>query len=159
MHMAVEASFWFHPLVWWIGAREVDERERACDEAVLRAGSQPSDYAEGILTVCRWSLASPVMCVSGITGSDLRTRIETIMANRVGRRLNAMGRMLLASPRQRCWLGRLASVCSTLRRNRRTPRARTSTSSRSSGRPKTPAPAPISLLCLGAACTRGTTRS
>jgi uncharacterized protein (TIGR03435 family) len=96
MHMAVEASFWFHPLVWWIGAREVDERERACDEAVLRAGSQPSDYAEGILTVCRWSLASPVMCVSGITGSDLRTRIETIMANRVGRRLNAMGRMLLA---------------------------------------------------------------
>ena len=97
IHMLVEAIFWFHPLVWWIAVRQVDERERACDEAVLRAGSQPSDYAEGILTVCRWSLGSPVMCVSGITGSDLRTRIEMIMANHVGRRLNAMGRMLLVA--------------------------------------------------------------
>ncbi|HET9830347.1 MAG TPA: M56 family metallopeptidase [Vicinamibacterales bacterium] len=97
MHMAVEVIFWFHPLVWWIAARQVDERERACDEAVLRAGSRPSDYADSILTVCRWSLGSPVSCVSGITGSDLRTRIEMIMANRVGRRLNAMGRMLLVA--------------------------------------------------------------
>jgi uncharacterized protein (TIGR03435 family) len=97
MHMAAEAIFWFHPLVWWIGARQVDERERACDEAVLQAGSQPEDYAEGILTVCRWSLASPVRCVSGITGSDLRRRIETIMANRVGRRLTATGRLLLVA--------------------------------------------------------------
>ena len=32
VHMLVEALFWFHPLVWWIGARMVDERERACDE-------------------------------------------------------------------------------------------------------------------------------
>jgi bla regulator protein BlaR1 len=97
MHMAVEAIFWFHPLVWWIAARQVDERERACDEAVLRAGSQPSDYAEGILTVCRWSLGAPVMCVSGITGSDLRMRIEMIMANRAGRRLSAMGRIVLVA--------------------------------------------------------------
>ena len=97
MHMFVEAIFWFHPLVWWIGNRQVEERELACDEAVLRAGSQPTDYAAGILTVCRWSLGSPVMCVSGITGSDLRERIETIMANRVGRRLNMTGRMLLAT--------------------------------------------------------------
>jgi uncharacterized protein (TIGR03435 family) len=96
MHMAVEAIFWFHPLVWWIAARQVDERERACDEAVLRAGSQPADYAEGILTVCRWSLRSPMMCVSGITGSNLRARIESIMANRVGRRLSAAGCVLLA---------------------------------------------------------------
>jgi bla regulator protein blaR1 len=96
MHMAVEGIFWFHPLVWWIAVRQVDERERACDEAVLHAGSQPADYAEGILTVCRWALGSPLMCVSGITGSDLRARIETIMAHRVGRQLNATGRILLA---------------------------------------------------------------
>ena len=35
IHMLVEAAFWFHPLVWWIGSRLVDERERACDESVL----------------------------------------------------------------------------------------------------------------------------
>ena len=55
--MAVEAMFWFHPAVWWIESRLIDERERACDEAVLQSGSQPSDYAEGILEVCRQSVA------------------------------------------------------------------------------------------------------
>jgi bla regulator protein blaR1 len=29
MHMVVEAMFWFHPLVWWLGARLMEERERA----------------------------------------------------------------------------------------------------------------------------------
>ncbi|MEN6604154.1 MAG: M56 family metallopeptidase, partial [Bryobacteraceae bacterium] len=28
-HMVVEAVFWFHPLVWWLGVRMVEERERA----------------------------------------------------------------------------------------------------------------------------------
>jgi len=41
IHMLVEAIFWFHPLVWWISARLVEERERACDEDVLRLGSEP----------------------------------------------------------------------------------------------------------------------
>src|SRR5215831_677499 len=44
--MAVQAVFWFHPLVWWIGVRLVDERERACDEDVLRRGNEPDVYAE-----------------------------------------------------------------------------------------------------------------
>ena len=35
IHMVVEAIFWFYPAVWWIGTRLVEERERACDEAVL----------------------------------------------------------------------------------------------------------------------------
>jgi beta-lactamase regulating signal transducer with metallopeptidase domain len=26
IHMLVEAIFWFHPLVWWMGTRLVDER-------------------------------------------------------------------------------------------------------------------------------------
>ena len=32
VHMIAEAVFWFHPMIWWIGARLVEERERACDE-------------------------------------------------------------------------------------------------------------------------------
>jgi beta-lactamase regulating signal transducer with metallopeptidase domain len=39
VHMAVEAIFWFHPLVWWIGSRLLEERELACDEEVLRMGA------------------------------------------------------------------------------------------------------------------------
>jgi len=51
IHMIVEAVFWFHPLVWWIGARLVEEREHTCDEEVLRSGSEPLVYAEGILNL------------------------------------------------------------------------------------------------------------
>jgi len=53
VHMVVEALFWFHPLVWWLGARQIEERERACDEAVVRSGSEPKLYAETILHACR----------------------------------------------------------------------------------------------------------
>ena len=40
IHMFVEAIFWFHPLVWWLGARIVEERERACVEEVLQLGDE-----------------------------------------------------------------------------------------------------------------------
>ena len=40
MHMLVAALFWFHPFVWWIGARLIDERERACDEGAVELGSE-----------------------------------------------------------------------------------------------------------------------
>ena len=93
-HMFVEAAFWFHPLVWWIGARLVDERERACDEEILRQGREPLIYAESILKVCEFYLQSPIECVSGVTGSDLKRRIERIMTPRVVTRLN-LGRKLL----------------------------------------------------------------
>jgi len=64
LSVLVEAVFWFHPLVWWIRTRLVAERERACDEEVLRLGSEPEVYAEGILNVCRMYVQSPMACVS-----------------------------------------------------------------------------------------------
>jgi bla regulator protein BlaR1 len=95
VHMLVEATFWFHPLVWWIERRLIDERERACDEAVLSAGSRPADYAQGILTVCRWSVGSPLPCVAGVTGSDLRRRIEVILRGGLGRPIGGGTRLAL----------------------------------------------------------------
>jgi bla regulator protein BlaR1 len=82
IHMAVQAIFWFHPLTWWIGSRLVDEREKACDEEVLRLGCKPHIYAESILTICKLYLESPLACVAGVTGSNLKRRIEAIMKNR-----------------------------------------------------------------------------
>jgi uncharacterized protein (TIGR03435 family) len=82
IHMAVQAIFWFHPLTWWIGSRLLAERERACDEEVLRGGCKPDVYAESILAICRLYLASPLACVSGVTGSNLKRRIEAILRNR-----------------------------------------------------------------------------
>jgi bla regulator protein BlaR1 len=79
LHMFVETLFWFHPVVWWIGSRLIDERERDCDEAVLRRGSQPGDYARSIVQVCQTYMESPLPCASGISGSDLKKRIREIM--------------------------------------------------------------------------------
>ncbi|HUP41425.1 MAG TPA: M56 family metallopeptidase [Vicinamibacterales bacterium] len=77
--MIVRAVFWFHPLVWLIGARLIDERERACDERVLALGGRATTYAESILETCRLCLASPAINVSGVTGGNLKTRINRIM--------------------------------------------------------------------------------
>jgi uncharacterized protein (TIGR03435 family) len=97
IHMVVEAIFWFHPLVWWLGARLVEERERACDEEVVRLGNPPHVYAEGILTVCKFYLESPLVCVSGVTGSNLRRRIESIMAHRGTQGLTFAKKLLLTA--------------------------------------------------------------
>ena len=53
MHMLVEAIFWFHPGVWWLGAQMAEERERACDEEVLELGKSAQVYAESILKTLR----------------------------------------------------------------------------------------------------------
>ena len=92
----VEALFWFHPLVWFIKVRLIEEQERACDEEVLRLGGDPQVYAESILRICEFYLTSPLICVSGITGSNLKKRIEDIMRNRVALKLSLSRALLLA---------------------------------------------------------------
>jgi uncharacterized protein (TIGR03435 family) len=96
IHMFVQALFWFHPLVWWLGAKLVQEREWACDEEVLRLGKDPQDYAEGILKICEFYLESPLACVSGVTGADMKKRIHAIMTHRIGSRLGFAKKLLLA---------------------------------------------------------------
>jgi hypothetical protein len=97
IHMIVEALFWFFPLTWWVGARLIDERERACDEAVLSGGNEPGAYAESILKVCKFYLHSPVACVAGVSGADLKRRVESIMSGCNTIRLGITKRTLLAA--------------------------------------------------------------
>ena len=96
IHMFVETVFWFHPLVWWIGKRMVEERERACDEEVLRLGGEPRVYADGILNVCKLYVESPLVCMSGVTGSNLKKRIEEIMTRPIVKPLSSGRRLLMA---------------------------------------------------------------
>jgi bla regulator protein blaR1 len=96
LHMAVEAIFWFHPLVWWLGARLVDERERACDEAVVQSGNPPQVYAESILRACEFCVESPLACASGVMGADLKKRIVQIMTHPDALRLGLRKKLLLA---------------------------------------------------------------
>jgi uncharacterized protein (TIGR03435 family) len=97
LHMIVEAVFWFHPLVWWLGARLVDERERACDEEVLELGSERHIYAESILKVCEFCVGSPLACVSGVTGADLKKRMVHIMSEHVASKLDLRKKLLLTA--------------------------------------------------------------
>ncbi len=82
VHMVVEALFWFHPAVRWIGSRLMEERERACDEKVVEQNARPEAYAESILKVCAYCLEPPAPCVSGVSGSDLKERILRIMTRK-----------------------------------------------------------------------------
>ncbi len=96
-HMLLEAIFWFHPLIWWIGAQLLEERERACDEAVLRLGIESHEYARGILEICKSYLESPLPSVPGVTGSDLKKRLQAILTGVVPRNLTAAKKFVLVS--------------------------------------------------------------
>jgi hypothetical protein len=60
--------FWFHPLVWWIGARLV-ERERLRRDVLCR-GSEPEVYTA--FSNVQVSIESPL--ASSNTGADLKRR-------------------------------------------------------------------------------------
>ncbi|HXT23845.1 MAG TPA: M56 family metallopeptidase [Candidatus Eisenbacteria bacterium] len=97
LHLLVVAVFWFHPLAWWIGARMMEERERACDEEVLASGSDPHVYAESILRVCELRLETPPVLMAGVTGAKLKERIEAIMGKQPAAKLDTSRRAFLAT--------------------------------------------------------------
>ncbi|MGB8844191.1 MAG: M56 family metallopeptidase [Terracidiphilus sp.] len=97
VHQVVTAMFWFHPAVWWIRIQLIEERERACDEAVVRASGAAETYAEGILNVCRFYFESPAACVAGVTGADLKQRIVRIMTGQTARNLSLSRKLLLGA--------------------------------------------------------------
>lgn len=73
----VTALYWFHPLCWFAAARLRAESERACDDAALRLGLQPSGYAGHLLDLaCRFDtqLAIPMA-----TTSHLESRVKSIL--------------------------------------------------------------------------------
>ena len=45
------AVYWFHPMVWWIAARLRVERELACDDRVIAAGTDARAYAGHLLEI------------------------------------------------------------------------------------------------------------
>lgn len=75
----------------------VEERERACDEEVLELGSERQVYAESILRICEFCVGSPLACVSGVTGADLKKRIVQIMTGSVPRKLDFRRKLLLSA--------------------------------------------------------------
>ncbi|HWK89260.1 MAG TPA: M56 family metallopeptidase [Longimicrobium sp.] len=86
-HVAV-AVYWFNPLVW-IAARKLrEEREHACDDAVLEAGARPTEYADHLLTIVR-SLGTaggrPVAALAMARRSQFEGRLLAILDSAVRR--------------------------------------------------------------------------
>ncbi len=73
--------YWFHPLAWMAARRLRQERERACDDAVLASGIQPHEYAADLVDLARGMAArrrawadAPAMAET----CDLESRVRAL---------------------------------------------------------------------------------
>ena len=80
-------AWWFHPLAWLALAGQRRERERACDDAVLRSGVAPHDYAAALVEVVR-ALApgGRTLAPAMADASSLESRVRAVIDHRVDRR-------------------------------------------------------------------------
>jgi beta-lactamase regulating signal transducer with metallopeptidase domain len=97
VHMAAEAVFWFHPLIWWLGDRLVDERERACDEYVLSRLDSSQAYLTGLLATCDHYLSSQQASIAGVCSRNIKPRLEAIRAHHIGETIGAYKRLMLGA--------------------------------------------------------------
>jgi hypothetical protein len=82
------AAYWFHPLAWLAARWAALERERACDDAVLAAGIEPTAYAATLLDVARHAASlAPAMAER----THLGRRIESILDERIDRKPSQIG--------------------------------------------------------------------
>lgn len=84
LQMALCCLLWFHPLVWLVKRKLLEERERACDEAVVERENKPKVYASGLLKVVQHGLHSHQSAagVANAASVNLNKRLELIMENR-----------------------------------------------------------------------------
>ncbi len=82
------AVYWFNPLVWFAARWMRIEAEQACDDQVLNAGYQPTDYAEHLLDVVRnvkvASFASRA-AVAMVRPSKIEGRLRTVLTQNLNR--------------------------------------------------------------------------
>ena len=76
------AAYWFNPVVWFAAFRLRVERERACDDEVLRLGTRASDYANHLLDIARECHAPGPSASAGVAmarPSQLERRMRAIL--------------------------------------------------------------------------------
>ena len=85
---SVCALYWFNPAVWFAVYRLRVERERACDDEVLRLGTRASDYANHLLDIARERHAPGLRASAAVEmaqRSQLEGRMRAILDPRVRR--------------------------------------------------------------------------
>ena len=81
--------YWFNPLVWFAARRRQVEAERACDDHVLNAGYQSTNYAKHLVDIARTvkkadSVSRAAAAIA--RSSRIEERIRTILAENLNRR-------------------------------------------------------------------------
>ena len=80
------ALFWWHPLIWVARRQALALAEQACDDAVLRDGADPADYAEQLLALSsRTSPRSAALCGMAASPSRLGIRIHAALNEKTRR--------------------------------------------------------------------------
>ncbi|MDQ6831638.1 MAG: M56 family metallopeptidase [Gemmatimonadota bacterium] len=82
------AVYWFNPLVWLAANRLRVEREHACDDQVLLAGSKASEYATHLLDVARSLRPAAVTGMASVSmarPSQLSGRLLAVLDERRSR--------------------------------------------------------------------------
>jgi beta-lactamase regulating signal transducer with metallopeptidase domain len=100
-HLALAAN-WFNPLAWIAMKRFRDERERACDDAVIGLGTQPTTYADHLLDIVRshGAAGGPMPAMAMARRSQFEGRLLAILDGGSARRgIGARGAL---------WVGALA---------------------------------------------------
>jgi beta-lactamase regulating signal transducer with metallopeptidase domain len=83
------ATYWFHPAVWWVARRLRIERELACDDRVLAAGTKARDYAGHLLEIA-YALggrSAPALAVSMARPHQLEGRMLAALDDTRNRRV------------------------------------------------------------------------
>lgn len=110
------AVYWFNPLAWIASKRLRIERERACDDLVLRAGARGSEYADQLLAIARALQGDRFAAVLGgatlamAHRSQLEGRLMAILDPNVPRRNLSRARLLTAIGTAVVIVAALASV-------------------------------------------------
>lgn len=83
------AVYWFNPLVWFAVRRMQAEAERACDDHVLNAGYQSTDYAHYLLDIVRNIKATGIAKRSAVAmarSSKIEGRLQMVLAENQNRK-------------------------------------------------------------------------
>ena len=83
------AVYWFNPLVWLAARRLYLEREHACDDVVLNAGTRASEYAGELLDLVkslRPTRATAMAAIAMARPSQLKVRLHAVLDDARSRR-------------------------------------------------------------------------
>ena len=80
LQRVLTSLLWFYPPTWLIDKKLLEERERACDEEVLRLTQAPETYASGILKVVGACLEGRMAGASSLGGSSFKRRMADILS-------------------------------------------------------------------------------